>query len=792
MKRIIFIHIFILITLLACSSAKAQTAPTTGRVVDSSNAPISYATVTLSSKDEQKGGTTTDDEGLFMLQVEEGEYQILVSYVGYKSHRATITAPAKLDTITLSPEATQIDNVVVTSNFIRRDADRFVVDVANAPASIGQNGEELLKSAPGVWIADDKISINGNSSPNIYVNDRELKMSDEQIMTYLRSLKSSEVRRIEVIPQSGADFDASSASGIIMIYLKRQLSSGVVGNVSLSSAYNNHLTNISPSGAINYQSEKLTLNTSGWYNRFDYDSWIDTKATYNTYGATLTETISDQTQSTSGGGRIEAIYQFNDRHSIGAEINTFTKGSDATSLSNSAIDLSGMSSLSNSSYISAEDSRNLSATFNYIYKLDSLGSTLKLLADYNLNSSTGNNDNITTTQTIDSLYNSRSSADFSVATITLAAEKIISPKLTLKGGAKYTHNDMDSRSNYTYLDEDQWQELPSYNSDELYTENIGATYLIGSSRIGRWAIVAGLRGEYTQTAGRDNILDKNYMSWFPNINASYMLNQTGTHMLSTQLSRSIKRPNFWSLNPNRTQTSQYSYTIGNPSLRPEYSTTASLTYIYKYKYSLTATLKRANDSVQQIFIQDDEDPNMTYIMHENMKSQHDFYLTASLPFQIKEWWSLSANLSYINRGEQICSEDHMSYQNILIANAQSTFTLPHSFFLNLSYFGMSSAKSGNIEVAPRHWASVSLNKRFCDDKFTAALSAHNLFSTDSIITSTTDSVNQQMTIGNGWSTPRIGLSLTYNFKSGKQHTQRQGIESASPEDRARLTSDSDK
>ena len=35
-----------------------------------------------------------------------------------------------------------------------------------------------------------------------------------------------------------------------------------------------------------------------------------------------------------------------------------------------------------------------------------------------------------------------------------------------------------------------------------YTENIAAAYGIASANLGRWSLVAGLRGEYTHTRGK--------------------------------------------------------------------------------------------------------------------------------------------------------------------------------------------------------------------------------------------------------------------------------------------------
>ena len=43
------------------------------------------------------------------------------------------------------------------------------------------------------------------------VNDRELRLDQSQLLTYLRSLKAEDVSKIEVIPQAGAEYSADTA-----------------------------------------------------------------------------------------------------------------------------------------------------------------------------------------------------------------------------------------------------------------------------------------------------------------------------------------------------------------------------------------------------------------------------------------------------------------------------------------------------------------------------------------------------------------------------------------------------
>ncbi len=788
MKRAIATIVTMIMALICTPIMAAHVAPIKGTVIDEQGDPVGYATVVISLDDTQIAGAATDDKGEFSVVTKEGTFDLFISYIGYETYSCEVASGEDLGEITLVSDATEIEDVVVTSNFIRREADRFVVDVANAPAAIGQDGEELLKSSPGVWINEDEISINGNSNPKVFVNDRELKMTSEEIMLYLRNLKSDEVRSIEIIPLSGADFDASSASGVIMIYLRRQLNAGMIGRVGLRSGYNENLFNISPSAGINFQSEKLTLNTSGWYNNFNHEGSGTNNAKYMQSNATLNEESHDENESSSRGGRIEAVYNLNDRHSIGGEFRYFRRNNAAFTSSVSSMLFGSVEQLSSSTFDSRGGGENISSTINYIYKLDTIGSTIKLLADYNKNLSNSFSDNNIMANQVDSLHQNISSSDFAVSTVTLALEKVVSPKLTIKSGLKYTRNDMDSHSKYKYLDAaQQWVDLTDYNSDELYTEDIAAAYFIGRSKIGNWSFVAGLRGEYTQTKGRDNLLNKDYVSLFPNLNVSYLLDPMGSNSITMQYSRSINRPSFWSLNPARKQNSEYTYNIGNPSLMPEYKNSINLTYVYKYKYSISASMQIAENSVVQIMTQDEIDPNVIRISHENIDAQSSYFLSANLPFQITKWWNLNTNLTYGYRGEKLSNEAETEYQHMFFANAQSSFTLPKEFYLNLNFYGMSGMNSGNIHVAARNFTSVSLNKKMFDKRITASVMCSNIFSQPMTVISSTANVEQKIVSNNAWSSPRFGVSLSYNFKAGKEYRARQGVESASAEDQARMS-----
>ena len=160
MKKLILL--ILLLAMAAANATAARMYPAGGRVVDEQGQAVEYATVVLLRGGEQVAGMATDDAGRFELKVPTGEYTLSIQYLGFDPvlRQVRVEADNDLGDIVLKSSSTQIEGVVVKAQLIRREADRFIVDVANAPAAIGKDGIELLERAPGVWVDDEKISIN--------------------------------------------------------------------------------------------------------------------------------------------------------------------------------------------------------------------------------------------------------------------------------------------------------------------------------------------------------------------------------------------------------------------------------------------------------------------------------------------------------------------------------------------------------------------------------------------------------------------------------------------------------
>jgi hypothetical protein len=137
--------VVILILLLLFVDAIAQSIK--GFVKTADNVPIPYAHIYLKNSEQ---GTTTDEKGYYYLKVREGNYEIIVSSLGYK----TITIPIIVynkevqKNLILETSATELEQVVIKAN--RRDPAYEIIQ--NAIQARKNNYKQVETSRCDVYI----------------------------------------------------------------------------------------------------------------------------------------------------------------------------------------------------------------------------------------------------------------------------------------------------------------------------------------------------------------------------------------------------------------------------------------------------------------------------------------------------------------------------------------------------------------------------------------------------------------------------------------------------------------
>ncbi len=762
-----------------------------GRVIDRSGGAVGYATVVAMSEGSQAAGTTSDDNGRFVMKLPRGEYKVVIDFVGYESaERAVSVGDGEVDMgdIVLKEASTEIGEVVVSAQMIRREADRFVVDVANSAGAIGKDGTDLLRQSPGVWVDDDKIAVNGASGTKVYINDREVRLSGEELVQYVRNLRAEDIAKIEVVPQTGADHDADSSGGAIKITLKRRLDNGVMGSVRMYTQHNGMGSSYDPSASVNYHAGRFDLSASGWYSNSSQKAVAEENTVYNATDAVMNALSTDRRDESDGGASIAAVAEINPRHSVGASFDYWRWNDGNVTDSHTSYEAAGADRLSKSLYDHFDKRENFSATFNYIMKIDTLGSTFKLIGDYtqrDTEAGTDNSSRITESgATADSLYFDRTNSLFRVATASVALDKRLSQHWTLRTGAKYTYNEINADARYRWFDDGAWVPSVADDYDIAYTENIGALYAVASMNYGRWSVVAGLRGEYTFTEGKGADVDRDYFSLFPNANVSFRLDKEGRHSLVAQYSRTISRPGFWSLTPNRMQVSDYTYQTGNPLLDPSYVNTCSLTAVMAYKYSVTLSAGLQDDAIQQLVVVDKDDPRMLNLTWENLPKQYFYILSVNLPFTVTKWWDWNVSLSGIAYRQQLTSSSPVTNHTAAQWSTQMSFKLPLSFFADVDYNGMTNMVMSNAKIKGQHRMNVTLKKKF-GDSWTVTCALRNIIPLNQDLSFEQPDFVRSVDVRQFYSDMSVRVGVSWNFKSGKAFRQK-SVESGSADEASRL------
>lgn len=761
----------------------------TGRVV-SGNEPVGYATAVLLREGVQAAGATSDDSGRFVISAAEGRYTLVVRHASYApSESAVDVAAGATDLGDIALVANEIGTVTVTAHTVTRESDRFVLSINNAPSLAGRDGTELLALAPGVWIADSGISINGAAGTQVYVDGRQLKGSAEENAAYLRSLTAADIARIEVVPQTGAEFAADTRGGAILITLRRRTTGGMDGNLQTSTTQGDGLSNYAASGRIGARAGKWTLDASGSgsFTPQSESVYTETRKYGQTYLPYWGESRSKQ-RVNYGRGALAAVYDPNPRHTAGlsAEYN-----SRSVRMPTSALTTLG-ELLSDSRYDQNTSGSTFTATANYIWRIDTLGSELKIIADYTRHAADGDNDYKTVITTPDasrdSVYRSSSAARYDILTADAGLTRKLPHGLTLRAGGRYTRNTTDDRSGYDVARQQAWIALPEYGYDQHYTEQTGAAYASLALSVKRWDLSAGLRGEYTSVSSQE--VGRDYFGLFPNLSVNHSLNDMRTWMLIAQYSRNIERPSFAYLNPAWIQSSDYSAMTGNPALRPTYIHRLSLTAVWKYRYTLTLGGNLHHDLIREVASTDPENPDLVIIRPENHYTEDHWFAALSAPVKITRWWNLSVNAVGVLQCIRLERSDPMSTHWLLFADATAGFTLPAGFYFEAVYRIQSRLYSGNSEIGARHTLDATIKKQLCNKKLTLFVKAANLTDAGWEFASTTDGMRRTTKGSNAWTGRSFKIGVTWNFRSGQKFRATK-VESASEGDRKRLVKDNE-
>lgn len=767
--------------LLAAPLTTLAQSTLTGQVLDQqTQAGVSFATLVLKTPGPTGtvvNSTLADEAGHFTFKgLKPGSYQLNVLMLNYAPFAQDLSLaagapPLALGTLKLAPAAQALTEVKVIGQrpLLEQKPDRVTMNVAQSVLAAGNDGYSILSMAPAVQLRDGHLTFRGKSNVLILLNGKRLPGAN--LESVLASLPGDQIERIELISNPSAKYDADASGGVIEIYTKRSADAGWTANLggNLSQGYR---TGEGVNGGLRASNAKFDFSASGSVsNRDGIERGYENRTFFagRTPAGTLRQNNDFETTIRDGSLAGSLNYHFDDRNTVGVDVQAVKSSIDAAGLINAAIEepLGRTNSISRNNGRMAIDLRSYNLFFQR--KLDKQGSSLLATANYAQFVSRqqqtfdqylqGARDSAGTS----SVFRNSAPATYNIYTGALDYTKVLSATTRLESGLKYTGTYNTSQQQAELLTDGQWQPAPTTPFSQLgYREQIGAGYASLSRSYGKLALTAGLRAEGTRYQVRTGV-DSSYFNLFPNLRADYKASPNYTTSLA--YARNVNRPAYENLIPYELFINNYTSRKGNARLRPEYANSFSWNNLYK-GFGLQLAYTRTTNAIAQVYLY--EPTTLRFVLTpQNFRERHLATVTLTAPVQVAKWWSINNTASVLY--QQLSLPDVMEPAAIFTKHkVYFTASTDHSFTLGQGWTAQiygaygSPSFSGLLDYGSYSNVRAAVKKTLLHNQASLKLEVMDIFYqanvrvSSEVVPIVTDGLNRT-------DTRRVRLSFTYKF-----------------------------
>ncbi|MDR2121781.1 MAG: TonB-dependent receptor [Flavobacteriaceae bacterium] len=776
----------------------SQTFHLSGKVTDEENTPVDFAEVILSVKDSVLRSELTGEDGSFTFSgLLQENYTLAIKQTGEILHTQDLFLTDNLDLGNIRiQKAKELQNVVVTGQkkLFERKVDRLVFNVENSISATGGDALDALKVTPGVQVQNDRISLIGKSGMSVLVDDRPVQLSGEDLVNYLRSIPSGNIKSIEVITTPPAKYDAQGNSGIINIQLKK------AKNDSWNLTLRNSLTqatyfwgNAGASFILQKGRWSLLAGITQSYRKDIYTNEL-TYQYPEEYWEVQAHNINKVHSTFSN---INAGYKITDNLSVGLLYNG-TISDDQTAevnkthiYNNNSLDV--LTKFYDNNGKNQSNPYNHAFNFNAQQKLDTLGKKINLDVDYFINNRNKQNPFYTTNYQYfspieqENYFTSNNSTQKITNFSTRLDFEMPYKWGKLNYGGKISFTEETSRVDGSfYQTVANTNNLYLFQKDHfIYKENNEALYLSLEKKLGeKWFAKAGLRMEATQTKGVSHPLGqseqthkKDYIKLFPT--AYILYNPTDNHSFALSYSRRIQRPAYWELNPAKWYQSLNEVVYGNPFLQPSFTQNLSFTHTYKDLLASTIQYSYTENGFGQL-VTHDANGNV-FLIRENYYNSWNFGASENINLNLFPWWTNSSGFT----GWYSEADAYSQYLQPKYSGWGASFNTNNFFSLNktktlsaeFSFQHNFPVSEVNFHALPSSSMSLGLRYLTLNKKLQFSLRVNNILDSDR---QRIEGVIQGVDIFTKqyYDTRYVRLSVSYKFGNDKiRINQREGSNS---------------
>ena len=732
-----------------------------GKLIDENSQPLPFANVVLLSLPDSAfvNGTVSGEDGAFTLEATSENQIVKISSIGYKTVCKPIS-PANIGIVQLVPDAQVLGGVVVKADLpkMQLKGDAMVTTVQGSILEKAGTGEDLLNKIPGVSAGDDEVNVFGSGTPEIYINGRKVRDNSE-----LDQLASDQIKRVEVVKNPGARYDAS-VKAVIRIITKKAVGEGFGFNNRFITRHR-RTYGWTTFDQYNFNYRKGGFDLSGTLLGGKFRNGNNQMLGMTTYLDKLWEQEIDARYGKNSNSNVQGVlslnYQFNEKHSMGIRYDMDTYFNSISDWRfNTTVYADKELYETNTSTMLGEDP-STKHSLNYYYNGQIGDWNIDFNADglWNVKEESQHTKEITNgnTETNVNTFNKNNGTLY-------AAKLVVSYPLwqgSLSFGGEYSHT---NRSNL-YLN----QEGILANDDSRIKEGSTAAFMDYSRSFGKVDMQAGVRYEnvnfdYYEQGKHMDEQSREFNNIFPSVNINFPIGKTQVQL---SYSSGITRPSYDMLRSNTYYSNKYTYQTGNPFLKPIINQDVVLSASYKW-VNFSFTYNRTKDDIMQINEPYSEtDPTISLLRIVNAKPYNNIISAITLSPVIgcwnpqlmaqvhKQWFHTEGH-----EGELTLSKPRM------VIVWRNSFTLPAGFLLDVNGTYYTKGHTQNTYMGINSLdVSMELYKSFFNERLSLQFQVTNLLEKNDMectvysgIKTTTDYITNFR---------RFSLTMRYKFNATK-------------------------
>ena len=769
-----------------------------GKLVTETNEPIAFANVILLNAEDSTSvykGTISEDNGEFLFEeIASNDYLLKVSFVGYEEYlqQISVNSDKKIRKITLKEGASNLEEVTINARKpkITRSIDRITFDVENSTLSSGSSWD-ILRQTPGVIMTQGQLQVR-NSSVTVYINDRKVQLTADELQTLLQSYSAENIKSIEVITNPPARYEAEGGA-ILNINTTSAISPGYKG--SLEGAYTQGIVPKYQFGTSHYwKGDKLNVFANYTFSprkeiKRD-DSYINFSPNEE-FGQRWESDFERVTRSQAHNANVILDYDFDEKNKLSFSSNLFFSP-DKTFDNSVRTDITTQGNTAFSNFMTdsevGTDEHNIGLDLTYTHKLEN-GGSFSAAAHYtrfnqerdqkvatNYFDSAGEN-----VQNIN--FNTSSGQNIEIFTGQLDFNSSLG-EMSFDAGAKVSN--INSNSGINFSNAESLDDLYDNLSDDFYyDETVSAVYINTSRDWEKWSAQVGLRGEYTDLLGVSlSTNQRNRQEYFELFPTAYLqYRASDNHSFTLDYSRRIERPRYESLNPFRYFLNENDFNAGNPNLRAAISNNINLNYTLLGQYFFDVYYRDNGRSPASLAFQDNQ--NLTIRrLQANLLESKSYGLDILHGRSITGWWyaQLYASLFHEENTFLAVESNNAEVTNEIDAvfgQLYNSFTLSKdgTFSGNLSFTYVSDYITGSYNFDPFSTLSLGVRKTLWNNRAELSLNINDIFNnTNTRLTS--QYLNQDNSYFAQEEMRYVRVGFKYNFGNFRLEDNQRSIDAA--------------